>query len=53
MVGGRNGRKGVQSVIGGGRNTGGILKKYVVGPKGMKANQEKMQERIARASEGN
>lgn len=52
MVGGRKGRKGVQSIIGGGRNTGGMLKNSFVGPKGIKANQQKMHERIARATEG-
>lgn len=46
------GRKGVQSIIGGGRNTGGILKNSIVGPKGMKTRQEEMMERIVRASEG-
>lgn len=46
------GRKGVQSIIGGGRSTGGILKNSIVGPKGMKTRQEEMVERISRASEG-
>lgn len=46
------GHKGVTSIQGGGRSTRGILKLSVVGPKGLQARNNEMQQRISRISEG-